>query len=310
MHIYDSRGSRSPNACSYCREEGHNVTKCPNVAPDWASWQRMEVPLKDPSCWVHTATGYHNYPHPFRNPRYWGEWYASTMNAFAKQEAALKKKKAPVSRRQSTCGFCGEAGHNRRNCAKMLAFRKKINLANQAVRRSFYDRFVRDLGIGEGALVELSQRRYNYNTRSQENTSLGVCTVLSVDWDNVSITGDAEPVNHVYLSGDLRSKISVAFMTSAGEQRRITYSTNETHVAAEPPTRGNHNWLGFNPLWISQIISSSPTPLDEQWVQDGRKDAFDWLTKKRSYDWLVNSGLTNYVDKWYAIYLEQNDDGR
>ena len=232
------------------------------------------------------------------------------MNAFAKQEAALKKKKAPVFRRQSTCGFCGEAGHNRRNCAKMLAFRKKINLANQAVRRSFYDRFVRDLGIGEGALVELSQRRYNYNTQSQENTSLGVCTVLSVDWDSVSITGDAEPVNHVCLSGDLRSKISVAFMTSAGEQKRITYSTNETHVAAEPPTRGKHNWLGYNHLWISQIISSSPTPLDEQWVQDGRKDAFDWLTKKRSYDWLVNSRLTNYVDKWYAIYLEQNDESR
>lgn len=97
MQVYDNKGSRGPNSCGYCREYGHNITQCPHVAGDYASWIRMEVPLKDPDNWVHNRKLRYGRGHWFKNPRYWGEWYQMAMNAHAKQEAAKNKRKPLAS---------------------------------------------------------------------------------------------------------------------------------------------------------------------------------------------------------------------
>ena len=300
MQVYDNKGSRGPNSCGYCRESGHNITQCPHVAGDYASWIRMEVPLKDPDNWVHTRRTRYGRGHWFKNPRYWGEWYQMAMNAHAKQEAAKKKTKTPRRQRgPRKCGFCGGAGHTRRHCAEMLAFRQKAKRANQAIRRHVYDLLVTEHGLDVGALIEPMQRRYDYNTRQYDNVSLGVCTVASINWDKISITSD---VNNSIGGGfgridwELQTPITIEWITPDGNR-------GHSQIDIGKPIVGNpdENQWGSK-TFINRVISPSPTPLDEEWVENARQDAFDWLSKKRNLEWLTNKNIVALVDLWSARY--------
>ena len=300
MRVYEGRDNHSRNSCSYCREPGHNITICPHVVPDWASWLRMEVPLKDPKCWVYNSKMTGNRGHWYIYPRYWGEWYQASRDANEKQEKARAKKNVatPVVRRASKCGFCAGTDHNRRKCAEMLVFREKANRANQAFRRLAYDRIVTEHGLSAGALVEVISSQYDYSTGSHEPKSLGVCTVTSISWDTMSITSDPKSLTPP-LSYELRTPILVEFVTGDGRKRSI--NLNLDYIVALPDSTVSK----YNRGSISQVISPSPTPLDEQWVQDGRQDAFDWLAKKKSLFWLKANGVVGLVDKWAEVYKQK-----
>ena len=306
MQIYDARESRKgTNACSYCRQHGHNVTKCPHVAPDWASWERMEVPLKDLDCWVHKIpTNKYGRSHYYKIPRYWGEWYQNAANAHAKQEAA--KKKAGASRQQRgprKCGFCGEEGHTRRNCAELLVFRQKANRANQAIRRYVYDTVIAEHGIDRGALINPRRHVYDWQNRRYVESDDGVCTVLRVAWDSVSVTIDNA---NFQLDPNLRTSLAVTYLTPAGTQRNMSIDINETIAGHRPEPTSRYHTIA-NKTWINQVISPSPTPLDEEWVRDARQDAFDWLSTKRSKEWLEKGGLTEVIERWAARYKDEDE---
>lgn len=298
MRVYEDRNNKSINNCSYCRKPGHNVTVCPHVAPDWASWLRMEVPLKDPGCWVHSNKRHGGRMHYYSHPRYWGEWYEQCRAANEKQEKARAKKDAVtlVTRRKSKCGFCGGADHNRRKCAEMLAFLEKANRANQAFRRLAYDKIVTEHGLSAGALVEVVTSDYRHSIGSYRSKSLGVCTVTGISWETMSITSDFK-LGGPSLHYEMRTPIVLEFVTGEGAKKSI--NLNLYCIVGLP--KGTR----YNRGSISQVISPSPTPLDEQWVQDGRQDAFDWLTKKKSLSWLKNKGVVDLVDKWVEVYNHQ-----
>ena len=260
----------------------------------------MEVPLKDPDNWVHNRRMRYGRGHWFKNPRYWGEWYQMAMNAHAKQEAAKNKRKTPRKQRgPRKCGFCGGAGHTRRHCAEMLAFRQKAKRANQAIRRHVYDLLVTEHGLDVGALVEPMQRRYDYNTRQYDNVSLGVCTVTSINWDKISVTSD---INNSLAGGlprldwELQTPITIEWITPDGNK-------GHSQIDIGKPIVGNpdENQWGSR-TFFNRVISPSPTPLDEEWVENARQDAFDWLSKKRNLEWLTNKSIVGLVDLWSARY--------
>lgn len=310
MQIYDQKDKRSPNSCSYCRQPGHNVTKCPHVAPDWASWQRMEVPLKDPDCWVHTAQSPYHRMHPFKYPRFWGEWYQAAMIASHKQKRAQERESAPRrAKAERKCGFCGETGHTRRTCAELLVFREKANRANQAIRKYVYDQLVSEHGIDVGALIEPKVHKYHYSSGEYVQDSYGICTVTDVNWEKVSVTSDWALANNRTLSWDLRTPIEVSFITPDGFRGKVQI---ELHKGVLPKVDADVRYTPSRKPYISQVISPSPTPLDEGWVQQARQDAFDWLSKKRNLEWIKNKGLSDLIDGWAARYEdpEQSNESR
>jgi len=158
MNIYNNDGRssyRSKSKCSYCRAEGHNATQCPRVAEDYAYFTKSPPVI---------PVGISNTPATcqwYSNPKYWGEWYQKCLDAHAKQEVAKKKansSRTGVVRSRPKCGFCGSKAHNRRNCDVMDAYNTGAIAANRNWRRAFYDVFVKQMGLSEGALVNVTQK--------------------------------------------------------------------------------------------------------------------------------------------------------
>ena len=116
MKLYEEKGEsyRSKPRCGYCRKEGHNQYKCPEVAKDWAFWKNYQVPV--------TVSGWYM---SRNNPKYWGEWYEKCKENYNEQQRRAKLSKTQPSRATPKCGFCGEEGHNRRNCDDMQKFIEK-----------------------------------------------------------------------------------------------------------------------------------------------------------------------------------------
>ena len=305
MNIYTNQGRgghRSKSRCSYCRSEDHNATQCPHVAEDYAHWQNYEVPLKDPNCWVHTGRGYHGRSHWFINPRYWGEWYQCCIQQKAKQEAAAKRVK--TSRKRSSerkCGFCGEAGHTRRTCPKMPAFLEKVNKANQAYRRHLYDNLVVEHGISVGAVVQIHERGYSYNSgTTEEEHGIGIVTDITFETTNIFSDYSTRSWSR-QVHSDLRTPL-FATVLIGGRNRRIQLMPN---INNDAPFVGHNEHARYSP-YISAVVSPSPTPLDEEWVRDGYSEAFEFLVKKRSLEWLQTTGKAeSLIDEWYALYIQQ-----
>jgi len=302
MRIYDDREKQVKNACGYCRQTGHNVSVCPHVAPDWASWQRFEVPMKNPDCWVHTIKYSYGRPHWFTQPKYWGDWYNAAKSANQKQELVKMKASSPrQSRGPRNCGFCGEEGHTRRKCAELLAFRQKANRANQAIRHHVYNKLVTEHGLSIGALIEPKAPIYDYSKGGVVNKSLGVCTVTSINWDQVSVTTDGVKNSGQKIGYELQTPIIVKYIDPEGIRGSLQLDINKGIVGEE----NRDQWSRSK--FIGQVISPSPTPLDAGWVRQARQDAFDWLSNKRNKAWMDQNGITDLVDRWSAKYVEMEE---
>jgi len=263
--------------------------------------------LKQENHWTKSSTARGGSSrHWYTNPRYWGEWYMNCANANKKQQLAVAN--STLSRRaKPKCGFCGEEDHNRRKCAKLLAYRQKANLANQAFRRYIYDEMVSNYGLSAGALVEVQQKKYDYKQGKYILESNGICTITSVNWDTMSITSDwasRDKYGRQRLARDLHSPITLEYVSGAGNRGRVKIELGKIVTS---PVIAEQNLHSRTRSMITQVISPSSTPLDESWVEDGRKDAFEWLTTKRSADWLSDHGVDFIVDKWYQRYLEQEE---
>ena len=306
MNIYTNQGRsghRSKSRCSYCRSEDHNATQCPHVAEDYTHWQNYEVPLKDPNCWVRNSTGYHGRSHWFINPRYWGEWYQHCIQQKAKQEAAAKRVKTARKRSgERKCGFCGETGHTRRTCGKIPAFLEKVNKANQAYRRHLYNNLVVEHGISVGAVVQIKERTYNYNSgQGEEDHGIGIVTDITFETTNIFSDYSTRSWNR-QVHSDLKTPLYATVLID-GRNRKI-HLMPSINKDASP-------FIGYNPNaryspYISAVVSPSPTPLDEEWVRDGYSEAFEFLVKKKSLEWLQTTGKAeSLIDEWYALYIQQ-----
>ena len=205
--------SRSTSSCSYCGDVDHQVTSCPHVKSDWAMFQAFTIPCSDADNWTNNPkapsqgqsrwTTQQSTAHCFKHPSGWSKWHHQCEKAFEKIKAkelrdAKKATAKSKGKRAKTCGFCGGVGHNRRDCPAMKALNKRLIAANNHWRQRLYDYFVKELGLGNGALVKVTK---SGGWQQPHTEHVGIVT--SINWDElnmfvmsktISVVGDTQTV--------------------------------------------------------------------------------------------------------------------
>ena len=302
MNIYNNDGNstgRRASSCSYCRAKGHNATQCPRVAEDYAYFSQNPpvIPVG-----ISKST---NTCHWFKNPKYWGEWYQKCLTAHEKQEAAKKKASVSptgVARSAPKCGFCGAKDHNRRHCDVMEHYTADAVEANRNWRRAFYKKFVEEMGISEGALLNLKNR----NTYSNKEGKEFIGVVTSVNWGELSLfSSSAVSTNRYCYRNDAYVQHLNVKVQVGNETHYISFSDGLDVVYDGANGRalrnlvkfsgGHYNWRA--PQFVS-VLSPSETPIGEEWIEEGHAEAMKFLTKKRSKAKLDEEEVTALIKHW------------
>ena len=297
MNIYNNDGkssSRRKSKCSYCRAEGHNATECPRVAEDYA-WFSQSPPVIPIGVSKSTATCQW-----YSNPKYWGEWYQKCIDAHAKQEAAKKKiKSSPAGSARSApkCGFCGSIHHNRRNCDAMTDYTADAIAANRNWRRAFYEKFVQEMGISEGALLNVAQKQ-GYGNPDKET----IAVVTAVNWDELSLfCGSPNTSGYCYRDENYKQYLKVTVQIGS-DTHTLNFEKGIDHRISNKTKRNLVKFSGQrygwgNPHFIS-VLSAAPTPLGAEWINEGHAKAMEFLTKKRSKAKLDEADVTDLIKLW------------
>ena len=294
MQIYNNDGrsvGRSKSACSYCRNSDHNAPNCPRVAEDYAYFSQTPPVIPMHSTTLKTQRW-------FGTPKYWGEWYEKCNNIHAKQEIA--KEKALTSptrsaRAKSKCGFCGSTDHNRRQCDVMDRYTAGAVEANQNWRRAFYQKFVAELGISEGALLNLKERHNYHGSNDEDKFLIGIVT--SVNWEELSLfCSTKEADRYCYRDHQYRQNLIVTVQIG-GENRQVQFGENGiTNGAGKNLVKYSTNRWN-SPEFVS-VLSPSETPIGEEWIEEGHAKAMAFLTKKRSAEKLDEAKVTDLIQHW------------
>ena len=302
----NSQYQNSKPSCSYCRDPHHRSTDCPHVASDWASFQRFEIPSKDPNHWTHNpvivANGQRswntqsNTARWYMEPSGWSKWYAECEKAFHRQEQAKARKAGTgTTRRQSRCGFCGSLHHNRRQCPEMTAMFDRLVSANQKWRQRFYDKFVTDLGLSVGAVVKVKQER-SWNTDEKE--LIGIIT--SINWDELSMFCDHNDRGgwNQRVDDKFRQQLRIQVNVD-GSTETLTFKTNTNGRSRGQLSDGQGvlcDTFGWGSLDYIETIARSETPLDEEWVNQAYRESLLFAVKKYSSEKLSNWNVIRLLE--------------
>jgi len=293
MNIYNNDGNstgRRASSCSYCRAPGHNATNCPRVTEDYAYFKKSPpvIPVGI-SQTIHTC-------HWYATPRYWGEWYGNCLKAHEKQLRAKTKasqSRTGVARSAPKCGFCGSKDHNRRNCETMDSYTADAIKANQKWRRAFYKKFVKDMGISEGALLNVGINQ-GYNKDDEE--VIGVVT--AINWDQLSLFCAAHDASrYCYRDDAYKQHLNVTVQLD-NETKTISFGDHgiiDLDRSLVKYSSSGYHWGA--PKFIS-VLSPSETPIGEEWIEEGHAKAMAFLTKKRSKAKLDEADVTKLIKKW------------
>ena len=298
MNIYNNNGKQSgrkKSACGYCRAEGHNQTECPRVAEDYA-WFTQSPPVIPIGVSATTSTCSW-----YKNPKYWGEWYNNCMTAMAKQEAAKRRGNTGRKRSKSRCGFCGSTDHNRRHCEDMDAYNTDAISANRNWRKKFHEVFVEQMGISEGALLNLKTEDGWGNHRTV-NEFIGVVT--DVNWHELSLFCGSltHSDSYSYRKDDYCQRLRITVQIG-NETRVVSFGQRGIGIRISNTLERNlvkysgerYSWNA--PQFVS-VLSPSKTPLGAEWIEEGHAKAMEFLTKKRSQDRLDEEGVTDMIRLW------------
>lgn len=313
MRIYNNsqKGStpsgNSAPSCSYCRDESHRATDCPHIDGDWAMFQNFQIPCSDPDNWTNNPvqgsgnqTSWNQQTSQarwFKEPHGWSKWYHACETAKGKKDKALAKRARAESKGQTrtarTCGFCGDPDHTRRNCPKMESFINNAIQANREWRREFYDVFVGNLGLSEGALIQTEKKTWN----SDNLKETGIIT--GVNWDELHFGCDRNYKNTSRWSDalheSLKQRIVITYVAD-GQTRRTTIEGDlGKSLGLSSVISSRSGWTSVDSI---SIISPSEKPQSAEWIDNGHEDAVRFACKKRSYEKLKEQGFVGLVDKW------------
>ena len=282
MRIYNEKNSRK-NSCSYCRKTDHRATECETAAYDYVEWSSHRVPRNSASWYTWLRYDYTQ----------WHKQACRVRNMVVNKEAREAQKKAGTTTRRaaSKCGFCGEQGHNRRNCESLASYKESFYTANQNWRRALHDKLVKEMGISVGAAIKVDVSRKRWNSDNQDpEYHIGLVTAIS--WDKGSfLTPDRN------IDSDYRDNIEITVLVN-GESKSLCF-TEELRDSAGRTIVPMPSWWGsYGICKFVQVVGPSKTPLDEKWVTDGMKNEFDYLLKKRSLERLEDYRIIRQHDKW------------
>jgi len=296
----------STPSCSYCGDVDHRVTSCPHVVSDWAMFQKFNIPCSDPENWTNNpkakAQGQNSWSSQastarwFKQPQGWSKWYAQCEKAFEKYQRAQQRAQAKTSGKRKTtrsCGFCGDTDHTRRKCSEMERVRTMALKANANWRREFYDKFVTQLGLSEGALIQI-QRAQGYNSNKLE---ILTGLVTSVNWDELHCGTDKNFKNstnasrwNADLDHSLRQTVKVTVHANGQD---INVTIDKSHLGGIASME-NGSWE----YSLRTVLSRSETLKGQEWIDQGHEDAVDFVLKKRSYQKLKDQGYIGLITKW------------
>ena len=301
----NSSGNSTPS-CSYCADADHRATDCPHVASDWAMFQKFVIPCSDPNNWTNNPkskargqTGWKsqtNIANWFKNPIGWGKWYAECEKAHNKQVIAkgkaLAKAKGKI-KTQAKCGFCGSDEHNRRNCSPMETFVTSAIQANREWRQQFYDKFVGQLGISEGALLSLTEKHgYGHPYPTTKKTGI----VTKINWEQLSMCCDIHyRPSHKSLDSTLQQTVVIECMVDGAFRSIVLNEELINSIGIADIVSKKWGWSNYESIGV---ISKSEKPMASEWIDQAHADAMDFVCKKRSYEQLKDKGFVGLVEKW------------
>ena len=181
------------NQCSACGQYGHNRRACPGIKaayekvlkvcakygiePDPEVWRSSWLePLQEKQKAAHGVSDYYEVHH-IDDDEYISNWDANRFQEHGERLAARARRKERGVKRQ--CSFCGEHGHNRRNCPAKEAHERECRamkaLAHRVARMS-----LEAAGIVPGALIQY--REFDYITREYVDR---IGMVQSIDWSQL-----------------------------------------------------------------------------------------------------------------------------
>ena len=224
------------NQCSACGQYGHNRRACPGIKaayekvlkacakyglePDPEAWRSTWLePLQEKQKAAHGVSDYYEVHH-IDDDEYISNWDANRFQEPGERLAARARRKERGEKRQ--CGFCGEHGHNRRNCPAKEAHERECRamkaLAHRVARMS-----LEAAGIVPGALIQY--RQFDYITRDYvEHVGL----VQGIDWSHV---GQQDPKESNGLGNVLeywlfRGSNSIIIKDHEGRTQRVAVPRN------------------------------------------------------------------------------------
>ena len=163
--------------------------------------------------------------------------------------------------------------------------------ANQKWRRAFYQKFVVELGISEGALLNLKEK-HNYK---EEKEIIGIVT--SVNWEELSLFCASISINRYCYRDHQYKQNLIITVQIGGESRQVQFGDNGiTNGAGKNLVKYSAN--RWNAPEFLSVLSPSETPIGEEWITEGHAKAMAFLTKKRSVEKLDEAKVTELIIHW------------
>lgn len=276
MRAFNNKDTKT-NTCSYCRSEDHHAPDCEIAKYDWFEWSNHRVPFQSESWYTWKRNDY-------------TQWIRAAQKVALMRDRAeerkAKKKAGTTTRAKSKCGFCGESGHNRKNCEKMTEVIEAAKRANANWKRSLYETFVKSMGICEGAAVKVEYRE-NYSSKVE-----GIGLITSVNWSDLNFL-----TSNKSIDTDLRTQIKIKVNVNGKTQdMNLKYdnSIRSDQGRVIIPTEYSY-WRAAE---LREVIGKSTKEFDEEWITTAPEDEFTWLTKKRSYEWLRENSVISAITEW------------
>jgi hypothetical protein len=219
----------------------------------------------------------------------------SRAEARSRKKATRERIYGKPEKRVTSCGFCSETGHNRRNCDVMHNFIDDLERATQNYRKHFYERFVKGLGFAEGALLALSARHWREGGRWKEDWS-GIGIVTAISWDKVNM-------GLTLTDWDYKAELKIDVLVN-GETHTITNpfsSLGEDDAKIAELFNGAHSWSAQ----ITSILAPSENIPTEEWFNNGYTECWEWIAKNKNL-YECNTRLAPLIAKWHPSRRGRN----
>jgi len=310
MKIYEQRDSNKRTThCPTCGNEGHMWMTCPLPA----KMMELKKQGKEPDTSLFSHWYANSYSRRDSNGRlvYHDQIFRKAESELHRQERRIEARKAKKEsherifgkpkKRQVSCGFCGETGHNRRHCDVMFNFVDDLGRASQNYRKQFYERFVKGMGFAEGALLALSANHWRAHNVWQEDWS-GIGIVTNISWDQVNM-------GLTLSSWDYKSILKIDVLVDGNSYtienpwnalvEQDTVEGKEGKIA-ELFARGS-SWG----VKIDNVLAPSENIPSEEWFNDGYTECWEWIAKNKTLS-DVSNYLAPLIAKWHPSRRGRN----
>ena len=306
MKIYEDREKNKRHSfCRFCGKRGHLWVSCKVPAQQL----KLKVEGKQPdfslfSDWYakqfnHMENGVYT-----RLDYMYGLMERQFIQQFERNERLKKRKQQRESlygkrRRAPKCGFCGEKGHNRRNCEVKRDFVNDLIRANQAYRKRWFNEVVQKMGVAEGALVSVTARQAHMKGQWIDDFE-GIGIISKIEWDKVNMGLGAD---HWDYRSDMAIHILIdgeTIVTKNFFANLIATNNYEVDNNSSLPSELSSLYAGRSGGWgmsLEDVLAPSQSLPTEEWFNETYSDCWEYIVKNKSL-----SGINQTLGRMIATF--------